>query len=71
MKVFLSKKLKKVEHRCLNHINSFRNEVMHEARAYIKNKLEATTKMLTNQHHNVIQKFLEFKDETVGRLERN
>ena len=44
---------------------------MHEARAYIKNKLEATTKMLTNQHHNVIQKFLEFKDETVGRLERN
>ena len=62
LKAHLHKKLNKIEMGCMSKINDFRADVMHDAALFIKKKLDQTTKMLTNEHHRIIEQFFFFKE---------
>lgn len=62
LKAHLHKKLNKIEMGCMSKINDFRADVMYEAAKFIKKQLDSTTKMLSNEHHRIIEQFFFFKE---------
>lgn len=60
-KAHLHKRLKVLENQCTNKINNFRAQVMAEAHVFIRKRMEATAKILTKEHHAIIEQFIEYK----------
>ena len=68
-KAHLHKRMKILEAQCMNKINNFRAEVMAEAHVFIRRRMEATAKILTREHHAIIEQFIEYKRQIQEQID--
>ena len=69
IKAHIHKKLNKVENRCNTMIKDFKTEVMKEASVFITSKLEDVARVLTSEHHRIIEQFIFYKNKTQRQLD--
>ena len=50
-------------------ITDFKTEVMKEASAFITHKLEDVARVLTSEHHRIIEQFIFYKNKTQRQLD--